>query len=556
MFSAARSSTARTGDDDEGDDEDDRARQTEEMMLLVSIFGERARGEDAEGVREALETGESAARDERAGALGCELEIDVEVPEGGVRVRSMRDVSGDSNASMALVKSVPSIFLEFIFPRAYPSASAPRFVLRADWLSNSHLSALCARLDAMWDANVARDPIVFEWTEWLRSGAMEEVLLNSDGVLDLSARALGWCGENFELDPRGVVTAKCASEAEFSILRAEAVARRREYLARADHTCDVCLSDNVRGVDMRRVSASCSHTFCVECVSRMALVHVREGSVTSLLCPSQDCSCSIEPHVLREVLSSDEFEKYEALLLSKTLDAMNDLVYCPRCEWPVIEDEEARLGRCVKCLYAFCTLCRAAWHAGEQCLNAEQKLAVLEARKRGDSQMSDEALRKYREEIADASAAAYVARNGKTCPSCRQAIEKNEGCNKMTCACGTYFCWTCGKKLLGDGYSHYRNVNGEPGTSSCQLFDLDAVAAWENEMAALNLQRQGRGNAPRERAADIAVCVRCKAANATFDRNNHVRCWACNSSFCAACRNLVTKTSEHYGPGKCKQHKA
>jgi len=559
MSAAERRPSTRTSDDDErGDDVDEsenRARQWEEMMLLVSIFGERARGEDAEAVREALETGESTARDESERALWCELELHVEVPERGVRVRSTVDVADESSASMALVKTMPSIFLAFTFPRAYPSAAAPNFVLRADWLSNSHLSALAARLDAMWVENFARDPIVYEWTEWLRSSAMEDVLLNSVGVLDLSARALGWFGETFELDPRGVVTAKSASEAEFSILRAEAVARRREYLVRADHTCGVCLSDDVRGVDMRRISASCSHTFCVDCVSRMALVHVREGSVTSLLCPSQECSCPFEPHVLREVLSNDEFEKYEALLLSKTLDAMSDLVYCPRCEWPVIEDEEARLGRCVKCLYAFCTLCRAAWHAGEQCLNAEQKLAVLEARKRGDSQMSDDALRKYREEIADASAAAYVARNGKTCPSCRQAIEKNEGCNKMTCSCGAYFCWTCGKRLLGDGYSHYRNVNGEPGTSACQLFDLDAVAAWENEMAALNLQRQGRGNAQRERAADIAVCVRCKAANVMFDRNNHVRCWACNSSFCAACRNLVAKTSEHYGPGKpCRQH--
>ena len=54
-------------------------------------------------------------------------------------------------------------------------------------------------------------------------------------------------------------------------------------------------------------------------------------------------------------------------------------------------------------------------------------------------------------------------------------------------------------KLSGDGYSHYRNVNGEPGVSTCQLFDLDAVQAWENEMAALQLGR--RGAARRQSAA-------------------------------------------------------
>ena len=177
--------------------------------------------------------------------------------------------------------------------------------------------------------------------------------------------------------------------------------------------------------------------------------------------------------------------------------------------------------------------------------------------------MSEEALRQYKEQIADASAAAYVERNGRKCPVCGQGVEKNEGCNKMTCACGAYFCWKCGQKLEGDGYSHYRNVNGEPGTSTCQLFDLDAIEAWERDMAALRVDGRDMaalrvdGRAPRApRAADVISCIRCKAQNVAFDRNNHVRCWACNSSFCAACRRVVLKTSEHYAPSApCKQHR-
>ena len=540
---------AQVGEEVEIDD-DDAAVRADEIMLLVSIFGERARGKDVEAAREAMDVGETYVGAARS--LRCEIEVELERREDGFRVRAT-----DQTSEEMLVGATPSVFLEFIFPRdGYPSRAPPFFVLRADWLSNSHLSALTAHLDQMWNTNVARGggPIVYEWTEWLRTDALEEVLLDSCGILKLSARALGWAGEDFELDPRGIVMARDAREAELSILRADAVARRRDFLACGDNTCGVCLSDDVSGHDLRRVSGACGHFFCIECVTRMAHVHVREGTVLKLVCPDQECSCSIEPHVLKEVLGDQEFVRYETLLLSKTLDAMNDVVYCPRCEYPVIEDEEMRLGRCVKCLYAFCTLCRASFHPGSECLNIEQKLAVLEGRKRGNSQMSIEALRKYREEIADASAEAYVARVGKSCPECRHAVVKNAGCNKITCVCGCFFCWTCGKDLIGDGYSHYRNVNSEPGKSACQLFNLDTITAWENEMAELNPQRQGHGHINHERATDIATCIRCKAANAMFDRNNHVRCWACNSSFCAACKKIVTKTSYHYGPGKCKQH--
>ncbi len=32
----------------------------------------------------------------------------------------------------------------------------------------------------------------------------------------------------------------------------------------------------------------------------------------------------------------------------------------------------------------------------------------------------------------------------KQCPSCKYWVEKNEGCNHMTCRCGKQFCYVCG----------------------------------------------------------------------------------------------------------------
>ena len=31
------------------------------------------------------------------------------------------------------------------------------------------------------------------------------------------------------------------------------------------------------------------------------------------------------------------------------------------------------------------------------------------------------------------------------CSGCSQLVEKNGGCNHMTCRCGRQWCWKCGK---------------------------------------------------------------------------------------------------------------
>ena len=55
------------------------------------------------------------------------------------------------------------------------------------------------------------------------------------------------------------------------------------------------------------------------------------GGSSQLRCPDPTCKMPLPPHVLKEVLDEEQFQRWERLTLERTLDCMADLVYCPRC---------------------------------------------------------------------------------------------------------------------------------------------------------------------------------------------------------------------------------
>jgi E3 ubiquitin-protein ligase RNF14 len=66
---------------------------------------------------------------------------------------------------------------------------------------------------------------------------------------------------------------------------------------------------------------------------------------------------------MSQVLNSKEFDRWERLLLQRTFDSMDDIMYCPKCQNPIIVDEFDNHAYCFVCRCDFCKLCKENFHA-------------------------------------------------------------------------------------------------------------------------------------------------------------------------------------------------
>lgn len=206
----------------------------------------------------------------------------------------------------------------------------------------------------------------------------------------------------------------------------------------AEDPCPVCMEPAEAPV----VKTTCGHTYCKSCIASFIKATI-DGRRFPINCfhSSDDgvaCAAPLSLSIIESVLSKADSDNLLDIAFSTHIQARpNQYSYCPTPDCPtvyLITDSES-FFTCNQCLGSVCTACKVAAHHGQTC--EEYKAAIS-----GDKEFQD-----------------WKKRAGvKTCPKCSADIEKNQGCNHMSCKCGAHLCWHCMKSftIAATVYEHMR----------------------------------------------------------------------------------------------------
>ncbi|KAJ5544799.1 Zinc finger C6HC-type [Penicillium sp. DV-2018c] len=194
-------------------------------------------------------------------------------------------------------------------------------------------------------------------------------------------------------------------------------------------TCDICCED---GDDLETYAMRCGHRFCVDCYRQYLGQKIKEeGEAARIQCPGDGCNRIVDHKSLELLVAEDLQERYHELLTRTYVDDKENLKWCPapNCEYAIDCGVKSRdLRRIVPtvqcaCKHEFCFGCTLNDHQPAPC-----KLVKMWLQKCED----------------DSETANWISANTKECAKCNSTIEKNGGCNHMTCRkCKYEFCWMC-----------------------------------------------------------------------------------------------------------------
>lgn len=152
-------------------------------------------------------------------------------------------------------------------------------------------------------------------------------------------------------------------------------------------------------------------------------------------CP--ECDEKLDYENMKTLAAPDMFARFDALSTRAVLSTLPDFRWCraPDCTSGQIHTgspSKNPIFRCTSCKFAYCVNHEREWHKGETCKQYDARMAL-----------SKRSAKLIEEEQASERT---IKETTKKCPGegCGASIEKNEGCDHMTCkACSWEFCWLC-----------------------------------------------------------------------------------------------------------------
>ncbi|EAR89393.3 Ibr domain protein (macronuclear) [Tetrahymena thermophila SB210] len=200
--------------------------------------------------------------------------------------------------------------------------------------------------------------------------------------------------------------------------------------------CAICCQEYT--ISKKRPLLNCDHQFCSDCLKQYILNKINCCQVLHILCPQEGCDQEYNEKQIGEILNDDyQKERYIKFKQRQQLQLDPDIRWCirPGCNNAIKGQKNDPKLKCSECNMMICYFCTNQWHEGQTCEQAiDQEY----------NQMAKNFKVKY-------------------CPQCKTKIQKNDGCNHMTCTrCNYEFCWLCTKQYRAGHYSSL-NFRGCPG---------------------------------------------------------------------------------------------
>ncbi|XP_047477053.1 E3 ubiquitin-protein ligase RNF216-like isoform X2 [Penaeus chinensis] len=242
------------------------------------------------------------------------------------------------------------------------------------------------------------------------------------------------------------------------------------------YECGICCSDNLSRNSMGSCQRSQGHLFCLDCIKRYVGEEIGQGRVR-FRCLTADCGAEILEENLWMVTPK---AVYASLLEKRQLEEVltakiEGLEACPFCDFMAVLDKGNTLFTCMKCKKDSCRLCKEPNHLPEECADIREK-KQNEARTHLENEMAEAIIRE--------------------CSNCKKRFIKSDGCNKMTCPCGTIMCYICRKPVANyDHFNYDPDVDDDP--NKCPLWkDSDAIHKTEVRKAVKRTMKENHLNDP------------------------------------------------------------
>ncbi|CAL8089223.1 unnamed protein product [Orchesella dallaii] len=269
--------------------------------------------------------------------------------------------------------------------------------------------------------------------------------------------------------------------------------------------CHICFSSFTKeeSVDY----PTCGHNFCSPCLFEYIKTRISEnGFQSSIQCPEPNCNTLFKDDFIKNVIKTDLelVQRYDLILINDFVNKNKYLKYCPgeRCDaiwrmnWDGVPWNFQEVA--CKCGESYCFSCNKKWHFPLSCTLHEFWL------KNTPDDFGNENLR-------------WIQTNTKSCPKCLSNIQKNGGCNQMTCKkCGFKFCWLCLKPWAKHGILYCNDAdilnNAESAAAKNHLRFLFAYDRFVAYGLSYDLERKMLEEAPA-RMCEIKSAMQMKHPN-------------------------------------------